>query len=503
MAEVLSMDELLKKTREISAAKRKSNIGKPGVIPTETTSGIIGDPSSFKTTTKEGDIVDPSQEALTNLNSTLGSIKQPTTTTTTAATTEQAIVDARKQAAVDAFKSAFQQTSGRLTAEQEALTPRFREERAGIGTQDTMSRARTEKGLAGLGLSGAGAAPQSDLAQTAITQGAMSQSRGLEQQLRADIERRITEAQQLRDQGIAGAESDAEIMALQNQLNQLEKTELDAKIAEEQAKSDYLTTIGQFAGDFMAEIQRVQNDGDPSNDWQIPFLQAARQEKIATGGLDQQGQPLDSLPTYSQALEAYRMGIRSPQVMEVLNASGFTPSVGGVGGGVGGATPEPTVDTGRAGEITGYNELEQLLNQGTITGEDPNTGIPTYSQTDELGKIRQIRDNYAVYAEKFGQEAVDKMVEDLYNATLPQETEEVGAVEEVAQPTEAEQYATDYPYSQAKSEILNASDQDLQTLQTALRNQAQLLIDAYGDSDYNKLVKIVNDRWDELYPYGG
>ena len=503
MAEVLSMDELLKKTRDISAAKRKSNIGKPGVIPTETTSGIIGDPSSFKTTTKEGDIVDPSQEALTNLNSTLGGIKQPTTTTTTAATTEQAIVDARKQAAVDAFKSAFQQTSGRLTAEQEALTPRFREERAGIGTQDTMSRARTEKGLAGLGLSGAGAAPQSDLAQTAITQGAMSQSRGLEQQLRADIERRITEAQQLRDQGIAGAESDAEIMALQNQLNQLEKAELDAKIAEEQAKSDYLTTIGQFAGDFMAEIQRVQNDGDPSNDWQIPFLQAARQEKIATGGLDQQGQPLDSLPTYSQALEAYRMGIRSPQVMEVLNASGFTPSVGGVGGGVGGATPEPTVDTGRAGEITGYNELEQLLNQGTITGEDPNTGIPTYSQTDELGKIRQIRDNYAVYAEKFGQTAVDKMVEDLFASTQPQEVEQGEVTEEAAQPTEAEQYAIDIPYSAAKDQILNTPDQDLKTLKDLLKTQAQLLIDAYGDSNYNKLVKIVNDRWDELYPYGG
>lgn len=49
---------------------------------------------------------------------------------------------------------------------------------------------------------------------------------------------------------------------------------------EEQRRSDFLNTLGRFGGDFAAEIQMVENDGDPSNDWRIPFLQQARREKI-------------------------------------------------------------------------------------------------------------------------------------------------------------------------------------------------------------------------------
>ena len=53
------------------------------------------------------------------------------------------------------------------------------------------------------------------------------------------------------------------------------------KAAEDAARQEWLTTIGRYADDYQAQINAVQNDGDPSNDWQIPYLQAARQNKIS------------------------------------------------------------------------------------------------------------------------------------------------------------------------------------------------------------------------------
>ena len=45
-------------------------------------------------------------------------------------------------------------------------------------------------------------------------------------------------------------------------------------------KKDFSNNINAYYNDFQQEINNVQGDGDSSNDWKIPILQAARNKKI-------------------------------------------------------------------------------------------------------------------------------------------------------------------------------------------------------------------------------
>lgn len=87
------------------------------------------------------------------------------------------------------------------------------------------------------------------------------------------------------DQDRASALSDIEmqraqaITAQKNSLSSAYQTDQADKLAQE--KSEYASTIGAYSNNYQAEINKIQSDGDASNDWKIPYLQAARNEKIA------------------------------------------------------------------------------------------------------------------------------------------------------------------------------------------------------------------------------
>jgi peptidoglycan hydrolase-like protein with peptidoglycan-binding domain len=80
-------------------------------------------------------------------------------------------------------------------------------------------------------------------------------------------------------QNIAG-----QLKALQNMdidaYNKYKDNLTATQIAEDRAKQNYLDTIGQYSNDYQARINQVQNDNDPSNDWEVPYLTSARQDKI-------------------------------------------------------------------------------------------------------------------------------------------------------------------------------------------------------------------------------
>lgn len=46
-------------------------------------------------------------------------------------------------------------------------------------------------------------------------------------------------------------------------------------------KSEFTNTIGAYSENYQSEINKLSNDGDLSNDWKIPYLQSARQDKKA------------------------------------------------------------------------------------------------------------------------------------------------------------------------------------------------------------------------------
>ena len=50
-------------------------------------------------------------------------------------------------------------------------------------------------------------------------------------------------------------------------------------------KKEYAGNIMAYYSDYQKEINALQGDGDSSNDWKIPYLQAARQQKMLDLGL--------------------------------------------------------------------------------------------------------------------------------------------------------------------------------------------------------------------------
>ena len=78
----------------------------------------------------------------------------------------------------------------------------------------------------------------------------------------------------------------------------------------------YVQNIGQFSNDYMAEILKLQNDNDPSNDWKIAYLQNARNQKIA--GMNEAEAKAQS-ELYKQAMDMFsKLGYATGWVAQAL-----------------------------------------------------------------------------------------------------------------------------------------------------------------------------------------
>lgn len=78
----------------------------------------------------------------------------------------------------------------------------------------------------------------------------------------------------------------------------------------------YASNIGQFSNDYMAEINKISNDNDPTNDWKIGYLQNARNQKIS--GIEQ-GQSQAQEKLYKQAMDMFgKLGYASDWIANVL-----------------------------------------------------------------------------------------------------------------------------------------------------------------------------------------
>jgi hypothetical protein len=88
-------------------------------------------------------------------------------------------------------------------------------------------------------------------------------------------------------------------------------------------KQSWLDTIGRFSDNYQAEINRVMNDNDLSNDWQIAYLQAARQQKIQQQQAEEAAQAAAASEAqkqqYKDALELWKMyGQATPEIAAIL-----------------------------------------------------------------------------------------------------------------------------------------------------------------------------------------
>lgn len=78
----------------------------------------------------------------------------------------------------------------------------------------------------------------------------------------------------------------------------------------------YVQNIGQFSNDYMAEILKLQNDNDPSNDWKIAYLQNARNQKIAG---QNESQAKAQSETFRQAMDMFsKLGYATGWIAQAL-----------------------------------------------------------------------------------------------------------------------------------------------------------------------------------------
>lgn len=93
---------------------------------------------------------------------------------------------------------------------------------------------------------------------------------------------------------------------------------------QDKAKNEWINNIGQFSNDYMAEINRITNDGDTSNDWQIPYLTSERNQKISNINQSQAtAEAKLAEEQYNKALNIFKTtGQASGWVADVLGFNG-------------------------------------------------------------------------------------------------------------------------------------------------------------------------------------
>ena len=109
--------------------------------------------------------------------------------------------------------------------------------------------------------------------RTATLNSNLAQNRTAEANANADIERRRSDVNNAYDTDVASVKNGAEATALQNQYNLYQQQQA-------QQRQDAIATLGAYSNDYQAQIDKIKNDNDPSNDYLINYLQTARQQKI-------------------------------------------------------------------------------------------------------------------------------------------------------------------------------------------------------------------------------
>lgn len=208
------------------------------------------------------------------------------------------LADAQRASRIAALDKARSNAMTALDTEQANIAPVYYDKRNQAAAQSDVGAMNFAQYMAARGIKGAaGAMPE--IYRNASLQGQLGALDRQEASQLGAIERQRANVESGYASDVAAAEADIQSQAMQNAINQMNADREFAmqqaaleweikranqerqKAAEDAARQDWLATIGRYADDYQAQINAVQNDGDPSNDWQIPYLQAARQNKIS------------------------------------------------------------------------------------------------------------------------------------------------------------------------------------------------------------------------------
>jgi hypothetical protein len=144
-----------------------------------------------------------------------------------------------------------------------------------------MARAGQEKFLAGRGLADAGAKAQADIAQSVTTQGRLGALNQQELEAKADIKRRLAQAEADFAAGVLDAESQAAAQELQFQLDRLtQKEQLALKEAEIKDQRDWELYLREVDKMDAREKAQFENDLRQENTRLDAEIQTARDNRL-------------------------------------------------------------------------------------------------------------------------------------------------------------------------------------------------------------------------------
>ena len=153
---------------------------------------------------------------------------------------QAALIEAQKQARINALSSVKTAAMTQLGAEQKTIAPKYLEQRTGLGVSSQMQARSFDEYLAQRGLTSSGASAAGEIARNVVTQQGLTDIGAQEANAYSDIERRRTEAENAYQTGVAGAESETAATAAQNQINALmqEQSAKESAVAS-QSKSEF------------------------------------------------------------------------------------------------------------------------------------------------------------------------------------------------------------------------------------------------------------------------
>jgi len=164
-----------------------------------------------------------------------------------------------------------------LGAERSKVAPLFKAQRRQLSKRSQQSARSMADFLANRGASKSGGAISLEAGRQGALTGGLTDIGLAETQKLGDIARQEQLVGSAFARDLESIKSGAETTLLQDQLANI-------RTDQAQERKDFGQTISRFSDDYQAEINRIQNsinNGDRSEEYKIPFLQAERQKKIS------------------------------------------------------------------------------------------------------------------------------------------------------------------------------------------------------------------------------
>jgi hypothetical protein len=193
----------------------------------------------------------------------------------------QALYDAQLESTLNELEKQRNSALSGLDTEQGTLKDTYYNKRNQAGARSDIGALNFAQFMASRGVQGnAGAMPE--IYRNAALQGQIGALDQQEAQGNADIEARRSQINSAYQNDVAQQRIDQAAALEQQRYDTQMKTQADVTAYNrlQDTKNEYANTVGRFGDNYQAEYDKVANDNDPSNDWQLAILAAARQGKI-------------------------------------------------------------------------------------------------------------------------------------------------------------------------------------------------------------------------------